>query len=210
MLIGYARVSTGDQRLDMQLDALERAGCERVFSDHASGGRLDRAGLEALRSHLRPGDTLVVWKLDRLGRTVRQLVELVAELNLVGVNFASITDGIDTSTPPGRFFFHVMAALAEMERDLVRERTRAGLTAAKARGRVGGRKPKLSDQQITHARRLLEDLTTTGAEVAETLGVSRSTLYRSLGRAKQRGLKPTGRQRRRGSEALRDEGGAAP
>jgi len=211
MLIGYARVSTADQRLDMQVDALERAGCERIFSDYASGRRADRAGLEALRSHLRPGDTLVVWKLDRLGRTVRQLVEMVAELNCAGINFASVTDGIDTSTPSGRFFFHVMAALAEMERDLVRERTRAGLSAAKARGRVGGRKPKLTKQQLTHARRLLDDLTTTGAEVAETLGVSRSTLYRSLARTPgRRDAGSAGQRRRRGSVSLREAEGRSP
>lgn len=182
MLIGYARISTGEQRLDLQLDALKRAGCQRVFEDQASGGRTTRPGLDAARSHLRTGDTLVVWKLDRLGRTVRQLVDMVASLQSQGIQFVSITDGIDTSTPAGRFFFHVMAALAEMERDLIRERTKAGLSAAKARGRLGGRRPKLTAQQISHAKRLLADPTTTGAEVAETFGIARSTLYRSVGR----------------------------
>lgn len=182
MLIGYARVSTGDQRLDLQTDALRRAGCERLFTDQVSGGRGQKPGLDDAQSHLRPGDTLVVWKLDRLGRSVRQLVELVGELATRGIHFASITDGIDTSTASGRFFFHVMAALAEMERDLIRERTTAGLQAAKARGRLGGRRPKLTPQQLQHAKRLLQDSGTTGAEVATTFGVSRSTLYRSLGR----------------------------
>lgn len=182
MLIGYARVSTGDQRLDLQVDALKQAGCERVFTDQAGGSRLDRAGLESAMSHLRSGDTLFVWKLDRLGRTVRQLVELVAALQAKGIEFASLTDGIDTGTPAGRFFFHVMAALAEMERDLVRERTKAGLAAAKARGRLGGRPPKLTTQQINYAKRLMAEPDTTGVDIARTFGVARSTLYRSLGR----------------------------
>lgn len=184
MLIGYARVSTADQRLDLQADALTRAGCERIYSDHASGGRGDRAGLADALSHLRAGDTLVVWKLDRLGRTVRQLVDFTAELRARGINFASLTDGIDTSTAAGRFFFHVMAAMAEMERDLVRERTLAGLAAAKARGRLGGRPTKLTAQQVSHAKLLLADPAVSGAEVARTLGVARSTLYRSLERPK--------------------------
>lgn len=184
MLIGYARVSTADQRLDLQVDALTRAGCERIFSDYASGGRGDRAGLSSALSHLRAGDTLVVWKLDRLGRTVRQLVDFTTELRSRQINFASLTDGIDTGTPAGRFFFHVMAAMAEMERDLVRERTLAGLAAAKARGRLGGRPTKLTSQQVSHAKLLLADPEVSGAEVARTLGVARSTLYRSLDRPK--------------------------
>lgn len=182
MLIGYARVSTADQRLDLQVDALTHAGCERIFTDHASGGRGDRIGMADAMSHLRAGDALMVWKLDRLGRSVRQLVDFTAQLEARGVQFVSLTDGIDTGTSAGRFFFHVMAAMAEMERDLVRERTAAGLTAAKARGRLGGRPTKLTAQQVTHAKRLLADPETTGAEVADTLGVARSTLYRSLGK----------------------------
>ncbi|WP_374451858.1 recombinase family protein [Phenylobacterium sp.] len=180
MHIGYARVSTTDQRLDLQLDALKRAGCERIFTDQASGARNDRPGLEGATSHLRAGDTLVVWKLDRLGRTVRQLVELASQLEGRGVHFASLTDGIDTGTAAGRFFFHVMAALAEMERDLIRERTKAGLEAARARGRQGGRPRKLTARQVSHAAKLLADPETTGSDVAQTLGVARSTLYRAL------------------------------
>ncbi len=183
MIIGYARVSTADQRLDLQVDALTKAGCDRIFTDHASGGRGDRVGMTDALSHLRAGDTLMVWKLDRLGRSVRQLVEFTAELEKRGIQFASLTDGIDTGSSAGRFFFHVMAAMAEMERDLVRERTVAGLAAAKARGRLGGRPAKLTTQQLGHAKRLLADPETTGAEVANTLGVARSTLYRSLGKA---------------------------
>lgn len=180
MLLGYARVSTDEQNLELQVDALELAGCERVFSDKLSGSRLDRPGLAAALSHLRSGDTLVVWKLDRLGRTVRQLVEFVAKLNQDGVEFRSLTDGIDTTTPAGRFFFHMMAALAEMERDLTRERTMAGLAAARARGRMGGRPPALSAKQLAQARHLMQHPDQTMAEIAATLGVSRSTLYRSL------------------------------
>lgn len=180
MLIGYARVSTSEQRLDLQVDALATAGCQRMFTDHAGGGRFDRPGLESALSHLRPGDTLMVWKLDRLGRSVRRLVELVASLQAREVQFASLTDGINTGTSSGRFFFHVMAALAEMERDLIKERTKAGLEAARARGRKGGRPQKLSPQQIKHARLLLAEPETTGVDVALTLGVARSTLYRSL------------------------------
>lgn len=180
MLIGYARVSTADQNLDLQNDELLKIGCERLFSDKMTGARADRAGLAEAVSHLRPGDTLVVWKLDRLGRTVRQLVEFVAALKARGVEFRSLTDGIDTSTPAGRFFFHMMAALAEMERDLTRERTMAGLAAARKRGRLGGRPPKLSLRQIDHAKRLMRDPETTVGDIASSLGVARSTLYRAI------------------------------
>lgn len=180
MLIGYARVSTDEQNLALQTDALEVAGCVRIFTDKLSGSRLDRPGLADALSHLRSGDTLVVWKLDRLGRTVRQLVEFVARLNQNGVEFRSLTDGIDTTTPAGRFFFHMMAALAEMERDLTRERTMAGLAAARARGRNGGRPPALSAKQLIQARHLIQHPDQSMAEIAATLGVSRSTLYRAL------------------------------
>ena len=180
MLLGYARVSTDEQNLSLQTDALERAGCDRVFSDKLSGSRIHRPGLAAAISHLRRGDTLVVWKLDRLGRTVRQLVEFVAELNANQIEFRSVTDGIDTTTPAGRFFFHMMAALAEMERDLTRERTMAGLTAARARGRRGGRPPALSANQLVQARHLMQHPDQSMGEIATTLGVSRSTLYRAL------------------------------
>jgi DNA invertase Pin-like site-specific DNA recombinase len=181
MLIGYARVSTRDQNLDLQRDALGRAGCDRVFEEHASGARDDRPELAAALSHVRAGDTLVVYKLDRLGRSLRSLIAFVAELQGRQVEFRSLSDSIDTGTAAGRFFFHVMAALAEMERELIRERTNAGLAASRARGRKGGRKPKLSANQIEHARKLLSDKATTITSVAETFGVNRATIYRALG-----------------------------
>jgi DNA invertase Pin-like site-specific DNA recombinase len=181
VLIGYARVSTQDQNLGLQTDALAKAGCERFFEDKASGARDDRPGLTKALSHLREGDTLVVWKLDRLGRSLRSLIDFVEDLQKRNVQFKSVTDGIDTTTVAGRFFFHVLAALAEMERDLIRERTNAGLAAARARGRKGGRKPKMSKAQIAHARKLLQDPGITITSVAETFGVNRSTIYRSLG-----------------------------
>ena len=179
MNIGYARVSTEDQNLDLQLDALKTAGCEQLFTDKVSGAAKAKDGLEEALRYVREGDILVVWKLDRLGRTVKGLVELVEGMQARGVQFKSITDGIDTSTTAGRFFFHVMAALAEMERELIRERTKAGLSAARARGRLGGRKPKMDESKIAAARKLLE-AGTSGKDVAKNLGVSRATLYRAL------------------------------
>jgi DNA invertase Pin-like site-specific DNA recombinase len=138
MLIGYARVSTEEQSLDLQLDALKAAGCRRVFTDKVSTTKADHPGLAEAVSHLRDRDVLVIWKLDRLGRTVKGLVDFVADLYERRIQFRSLTDGIDTTTPAGRFFFHVMASLAQMERELLAERTRAGLAAARRRGRVGG------------------------------------------------------------------------
>jgi DNA invertase Pin-like site-specific DNA recombinase len=186
MLIGYARVSTEDQNLDLQRDALTKAGCEKIFEDKVSGARDERPGLTDALSHLRPGDCLVVYKLDRLGRTTRGLIDMVAELQERGVEFRTLAGAtqIDTSTAQGRFFFHVLAALAEMERDLIRERTMAGLAASRARGRKGGRKPKLTACQIKTARQLLQDRNTTITDVAASLGVNRSTIYRSLGLGK--------------------------
>jgi DNA invertase Pin-like site-specific DNA recombinase len=177
MLIGYARVSTDDQSLDLQLDALNKAGCERVFSDKASGTKKNRPGLTEALSHLREGDVLAIWKLDRLGRTVKGLVDFVSELAEREVQFRSLTDGIDTTTPTGRFFFHVMASLAQMERELIAERTKAGLDAARQRGRLVGRKRSMTPSKIESAKQLLS----TGMpprEVAQNLGVSVPTLYR--------------------------------
>jgi DNA invertase Pin-like site-specific DNA recombinase len=181
MLIGYARVSTRDQNLDLQRDALAKAGCERVFKEHASGARDDRPELAAALSHCRAGDTLVVYKLDRLGRSLRALIGFVADLQARKVEFRSLSDSIDTGTAIGRFFFHIMAALAEMERELIRERTKAGLAASRARGRKGGRKAKLTTAQVEHARRLLADKSVTIKSVAEAFGVNRATIYRALG-----------------------------
>jgi DNA invertase Pin-like site-specific DNA recombinase len=177
MLIGYARVSTQDQNLDLQLEALTKAGCKKLFSDKTSGNRADRPGLTKALEMLREGDTLVVWKLDRLGRSVKNLVDLVGELHKQGAQFKSLNDAIDTSTPSGRFFFHVMASLAEMERELTVERTRAGLEAARQLGRKGGRKRRMTDSKIESAKRLLAD-GVPPRDVAKNLGVSVPTLYR--------------------------------
>ena len=187
MLIGYARVSTEDQNLDLQRDALTGAGCERIFTEKASGARDDRPGLAEALSHLRKGDCLVVWKLDRLGRTLRGLIEFVGKLRDRGIDFRTLHGAtqIDTSTAQGRFFFHVMAALAEMEGDLIRERTKAGLAASRARGRRGGRPPKITRRQLQHAKRLLADPNTTVIDVAASLKIDRSTLYRALDRDKR-------------------------
>jgi DNA invertase Pin-like site-specific DNA recombinase len=177
MRIGYARVSTQDQNLTLQVDALQAGGCTRIFQDQMSGARADRPGLLEAMSHLREGDTLVVWKLDRLGRGVKGLVDLVAELEKREVHFQSLTDQIDTSTPAGRFFFHVMASLAQMERELIIERTRAGLEAARRQGKVGGRKRLMTDSKIESARKLIQN-GMAPSEVARNLGVSIPTLYR--------------------------------
>ena len=177
MLIGYARVSTQDQNLDFQIDALTKAGCHRLFDDKVSGSRAERPGLARALDMLHEGDTLVVWKLDRLGRSVKNLVDLVGQLHQQGVQFKSLTDAIDTGTPSGRFFFHVMASLAEMERELIVERTRAGLDVARQLGRKGGRKRKMTDSKIESARKLLAS-GVPPKDVARNLGVSVPTLYR--------------------------------
>jgi DNA invertase Pin-like site-specific DNA recombinase len=180
-LVGYARVSTTDQNLDLQVDALGEAGCIRVFTDTASGSLASRPELDAALDYLRPGDTLVVWRLDRLGRSLRHLVETVTALQEREIGFKSMQESIDTTTPGGRLVFHVFCALAEFERDLIKERTHAGLSAARARGRVGGRKPALTPHKKAVARRLYEDKEHTVAEIAKVLGVSRATIYRNLG-----------------------------
>ena len=177
MLIGYARVSSQDQNLELQTEALIKVGCQKVFEDKISGSRAERPGLTKAQEALREGDTLVVWKLDRLGRSVKNLVDLVGELHKQGVQFKSLTDAIDTGTASGRFFFHVMASLAEMERELTMERTRAGLEVARQLGRRGGRKREMTESKIKSAKKLL----TSGVparDVASNLGISVPTLYR--------------------------------
>ena len=177
MLIGYARVSTQDQNLDLQSEALTKAGCERIFNDKISGSRTERPELTKALEMLREGDTLVVWKLDRLGRSVKNLVDLVGELHQQGIQFKSLTDAIDTGTPSGRFFFHVMASLAEMERELTVERTRAGLEVARQLGRKGGRRRQMTESKIESAKKLLAN-GVPPRDVAMNLGVSVPTLYR--------------------------------
>ena len=150
--IGYARVSTQDQNLSLQLDALAAAGCKKVFEDRASGASADRAGLQAALDYVRDGEVLVVWKLDRLGRSLPHLIETVTDLAKRSVGFRSLTEAIDTTTPGGRLVFHIFGALGQFERDLIQERTRAGLVAAAARGRRGGRKPAVTDEKLRRAR----------------------------------------------------------
>jgi DNA invertase Pin-like site-specific DNA recombinase len=180
MLIGYARVSTRDQKPHLQLDALQEAGCERVFEETASGAKRDRPELKAVLDFMRAGDNLVVWKLDRLARSTRQLLETVEALELRGIGLKILTQNIDTTNAGGRLIFTVFSAIAEFEREIIRERTRAGLDAARSRGRTGGRPRALSDKDLKEARVLLTDPEITVENVARRLGVGPSTLYRYL------------------------------
>lgn len=177
--VGYARVSTADQDLALQLDALAAAGCAKVFEDRASGARADRPGLRAALDYARDGDVLVTWKLDRLGRSLPHLIETVSALERRGVGFRSLTEAIDTTTPGGRLVFHLFAALGQFERDLIRERTRAGLAAAAARGRKGGRQPVVTAEKLRRARDLVaKGLTVRDAAVR--LKVGKTALYAAL------------------------------
>jgi DNA invertase Pin-like site-specific DNA recombinase len=179
-LVGYARVSTWDQNLDLQTDALHEAGCVRVFTDTASGTRTDRPQLAAALDYVRPGDTLLVWRLDRLGRSLKHLVETVTGLHEREVGFKSLTESIDTTTSTGKLVFHIFAALAEFERDLIVDRTKAGLAAARERGSKPGRKPSLSPKQVDVARTLHARGEHTVSDIAKIVGVSRATIYRYL------------------------------
>jgi DNA invertase Pin-like site-specific DNA recombinase len=181
-LLGYARVSTTDQHPQLQVDALKAAGCYRVFTETASGGRTERPILAQVSDQLRPGDTLVVWKLDRLGRSLRHLVDTITGLAEHGIGFRSLQEAIDTTTPGGKLVFHVFAALAEFERDLIRERTAAGLAAARARGRHGGRPSVMTAHKAQVAQELYASGQYTVAAIAKTLGVSRASIYRHLTR----------------------------
>lgn len=179
--LGYARVSTGEQNPDLQLDALKRAGCERIYTDKGQGGaKRSRPQLDKCLKDLKPGDVLTVWKLDRLGRSLPHLVGVLEDLQGRGVGFVSLTEAIDTGTAAGRLLGHIIGALAEFERALIAERTRAGIRAAKRRGVRLGRKPALSPEQVTHARKLIDKGDSPG-DVARILGVARSTLYKALG-----------------------------
>ncbi|MCE0488140.1 recombinase family protein [Ornithinimicrobium sediminis] len=178
-LLGYARVSTLEQDEALQVDALTAAGCGRIFVDKASGSLQHRPQLDALLEHLRPGDTVVVWRLDRLGRSLRHLIDTIQDLQARGVAFRSLTESIDTSTPGGRLFFHVFGALAEFERDLIRERTHAGLAAARARGRKGGRPTVWTPEKLQVAQQMY-DSGQHAITIARVLGVSRASVYRAL------------------------------
>ncbi len=179
MLIGYARVSKGDQNLTLQTEALTGAGVERLFTDKMSGAKTSRPGLDEALAFARPGDVLVVWKLDRLGRSMKGLIDLASELASRGVGLRSLTDGLDTKTASGRFFFNIMASLATMERELMLERTEAGLAAARSAGRVGGRRPVMTPAKLDAARKLLA-ANTPPRDVASSVGVSLATLYRHI------------------------------
>ena len=183
MKIGYARVSTDDQHLALQTDALTAAGCGRIFEDKESGAKTDRPQLITALDHLQPGNTLVVWRLDRLGRSLHDLVKIVGDLEAKGVMFESLTEKIETDSASGKLIFHLFAALAEFERNLIRERTNAGLAAARARGRMGGRKP-LEPAKLKMLHALYADKSNTPTAICKTLGISRTTLYRHVNSTK--------------------------
>ena len=180
MKIGYARVSTTDQKLEAQRDALTREGCKQIFEEKMSGAKKERPELERCLEQLREGDTLVVTKLDRLGRTVKQLVELIDQFKKRGIHFKCLDDPIDTTSSTGTFFFHVMGAFAELEKNLIRERTSVGLSAARARGRTGGRPETISRDKKEEAYRMYCENNKTVAEIAELLGLSRMSIYRHI------------------------------
>jgi DNA invertase Pin-like site-specific DNA recombinase len=180
MLVGYARVSTQDQNLYLQEDALLKAGCEKIFKDTASGGKWDRKGLLEILEFARKGDTLVVWKLDRLGRSIKNLIETVNLLQEKGIGFKSLQEHIDTTTSGGKLTFHIFSALAEFERAIIRERTQAGLAAARARGRRGGRPQAMDTNKITMAKALYQDKANTIATICKAIKVSRATLYKYI------------------------------
>ena len=185
MRVGYARISTQEQTLALQLDALRQAGCERYYQDIISGAKDERVGLANALTFVRPGDTLVVWKLDRLGRSLKHLIEVVAQLQADHVGFASLTEQIDTTTSGGKLIFHIFGALAEFERDLIRERTMAGLAAARARGRHGGRPAGVPARKVALAQSLYADPSHSIAEICQMLQISRATLYRYLALAER-------------------------
>lgn len=178
MKIGYARVSTQEQNLDLQLDALTAHGCEKIYQEHASGKNTERPELESCLKALRAGDLLCVNKLDRLGRNLADLIRIVSDLEKQGIGFVSLSENIDTSTPSGVLTLHIFSALSEYERSLIRERTNAGISAARGRGRIGGRPSKLTGKNLTMAKVLMTDKNNDVTEIAKRFGVSRATLYR--------------------------------
>jgi len=185
MLIGYARVSTDDQNLDLQKDALTQAGCGKIFEDRISGARADRPGLREVMEYLRSGDSLVLWRLDRLGRSLKNLVETVTLLEGQGIGLKSLHESIDTTSASGRLIFHVFAALAEFERNLIRERTQAGLNAARARGRKGGRPKALNNDKRMLAVRLYDEKEHSVGHICELMNISRPTLYKYIEEARK-------------------------
>lgn len=180
MLIGYARVSTQDQTLNLQKDALEKIGCSKIFTDTASGIKVERKGLEEALNYVREGDTLVVWRLDRLGRSLKHLIETITDLNNRKIGFKSTTENIDTTTSGGKLIFHIFGALAEFERDIILERTQAGLLAARARGRKGGRPKLLTGKKVAMVQELYDNKTNSISEICKSLNISRPTLYRYI------------------------------
>ena len=185
MLIGYARVSTLEQDVSLQTDALQQAGCERIFQDKISGAKADRPGLQEALNYARSGDSIVVWRLDRLGRSLKHLIETVGQLEEQGIGFRSLQESIDTTTSGGRLIFHIFGALAEFERNLIRERTIAGLEAARARGRLGGRPKKLDAKKTELAYQLYDEKKYAVKEICHMLGISKPTLYAYLARRNQ-------------------------
>src|SRR6184192_1302782 len=178
MLIGYARVSTQDQTLTLQKDALVKLGCNKIFTDTASGAKAERKGLDEALEYVREGDTLVVWRLDRLGRSLKHLIETISQLDTRKIGFKSLTENIDTTTSGGRLVFHIFGALAEFERDIIRERTNAGLIAARARGRKGGRPKSLTGKKVAMAQELYHNKQNSINDICKSLNISRATLYR--------------------------------
>src|SRR5215208_6832652 len=178
MMIGYARVSTTDQTLDLQLDALQKAGCSKIFTDTASGAKAERKGLDEAISYVRAGDTIAVWRLDRLGRSLQHLIETIGELDARNIGFKSLTENIDTTTSGGKLIFHIFGALAEFERNIIRERTSAGLEASRTRGRTGGRPKSLTSSKQALAQKLYADKETSVTDICKILGISRATLWR--------------------------------
>src|SRR5438105_5926573 len=180
MLVGYARVSTSEQTLNLQKDALEKMGCTNIYSEVVSGAKAERKGLQEALEYVREGDTLVVWRLDRLGRSLKHLIETITRLNNREIGFKSITENIDTTTSGGKLIFHIFGALAEFERDIIRERTNAGLTAARSRGRLGGRPKALNSKKASIAQALYRDKNNSITDICKTLNISRATLYRYI------------------------------
>ncbi len=185
MLIGYARVSTDDQNLDLQMDALKKAGCDRILEDQISGAKAERPGLQEALSYARTGDTIVVWRLDRLSRSLKDLIEMVTLLESKGIGLKSVQEAVDTSSSSGKLIFHIFDALAEFERNLIRERTQAGLQAARARGRKGGRPKSLDRDKQALVVKLYEEKKHTIKQICQMMGISKPTLYKYIEAAKQ-------------------------